>query len=540
VLEFVLRRFDELAADPVRAPTFDITISGANTPFRITVSDVVYADDLTIVSSTLQGLQHKVDLVNMALTTADLSVNADKSVLLELGPQAVAPAATWQQLHDLKMRFNCVSCQRGFPTNNARTSHQSNCPRRLCASHLLSKEDGPNYQIARPFGPEWHRFYLLRHTPTDTTEVYHAMDLHGVTWDRMRSAYWSNINLQEWIDTGRPTHTTENGTLADTIPTLETGLYLSHPHDTDRCKWCGRTDKREHPRGYCEHTFTPPQPCSTSQRAFTAAWDKAQRAQRTPLTVGEKRVESRAHIKVLGRLQRGDGDDAMDINARMGRARATLRQLQPVWKSKRLTPHQKHLLYFSLVATVVIYGCELWDLTPDITKTLTKFNNKALIKVNQQAHGHRWHKEIKWDLVGYIHFRRLIFVGHLFRTEPTPTTSNPSDTPHTSFRLLLTHVKQPPLSLLTRNSDAPLSTPITSTAGGANPHSVDFPIDASATYTKGTLMELLPQTTTFAQLMRTMRPRSVLRDKQAQYWKAQVEIILTAKFPHFAMPKKQI
>jgi hypothetical protein len=325
---------------------------------------------------------------------------------------------------------------------------------------------------------------------------------------------------------------------ADSMPNLETRTHLGHPNDIDRCRWCARTDKRDHlePVGLCPHHFTPPQTGSTTQKLFAKTWDKEQREQRIPLTVNDKRVQSRAHIKVLGRLQRGDGDDEMDILARIGRARNTVQQLHNVWDSPRLTPHQKHRLYFSLAATIVIYGCEMWDITPDIAKTINRFNTRTLERVNQRAYGTQAHKPIEWDLLGYIHYRRLIFAGHLFRAEPSPTGPTPTDTPHTSFRLLLTHVKQAPMSLLTRNEDTPPYVPITSAAGGANPHSVDFPINAGATYTKGTITEFLPRAATFAQLMAQMRP-SGPRDKQAKKWLEQVHSILLPKFPHYAIPK---
>jgi hypothetical protein len=231
---------------------------------------------------------------------------------------------------------------------------------------------------------------------------------------------------------------------ADSMPNLETRTHLGHPNDIDRCRWCARTDKRDHlePVGLCPHHFTPPQTGSTTQKLFAKTWDKEQREQRIPLTVNDKRVQSRAHIKVLGRLQRGDGDDEMDILARIGRARNTVQQLHNVWDSPRLTPHQKHRLYFSLAATIVIYGCEMWDITPDIAKTINRFNTRTLERVNQRAYGTQAHKPIEWDLLGYIHYRRLIFAGHLFRAEPSPTGPTPTDTPHTSFRFIAAYARQ--------------------------------------------------------------------------------------------------
>jgi hypothetical protein len=92
-----------------------------------------------------------------------------------------------------------------------------------------------------------------------------------------------------------------------------------------------------------------------------------------------------------------------------------------------------------------------------------------------------------------------------------------------------------PLSLLTRNPNTPDYVPLTSSGGGANPHAADFPINIKATYITGTIMEYLPQTTTFAQLMHIMRPDAP-KNKHNALWQAQVKRLLEQAYPNHPIP----
>jgi len=77
--------------------------------------------------------------------------------------------------------------------------------------------------------------------------------------------------------------------------------------------------------------------------------------------------------------------------------------------------------------------------------------------------------------------------------------------------------------------------PLTSPSGGANPHAADFPINIKATYIPGTIMEYLPQTTTFAQLMHIMRPDAP-KNKLSALWQAQVKRLLEQAYPNHSIP----
>jgi hypothetical protein len=138
--------------------------------------------------------------------------------------------------------------------------------------------------------------------------------------------------------------------------------------------------------------------------------------------------------------------------------------------------------------------------------------------------------------LGYIQYRRLLYAGHLFRAEADPTVAKPEDEPHTLFRLLLTHVKHE--GQIWRRYGIPGWVPMTSRAGGANPHAVDFKLNMETTYRPGSIAEFRPKYRTYGELHDAMRPKGS-RDERSKHWKKIARDLILSRHPQFALPRKE-
>ena len=69
------------------------------------------------------------------------------------------------------------------------------------------------------------------------------------------------------------------------------------------------------------------------------------------------------------------------------------------------------------MVSVVSYGCEAWDLTGRVIKSLRGWCSKCLVKITGRTHREEC-VDPSVDLVGIIRKKRLKYVGHVLRREP--------------------------------------------------------------------------------------------------------------------------
>lgn len=98
----------------------------------------------------------------------------------------------------------------------------------------------------------------------------------------------------------------------------------------------------------------------------------------TPLHVGQEQVERVHRFTYLGSVVSVTGGTEEDITSRIAKARATFAQLRPVWQSQKLTRWIKLKIFRSNVKTVLLYGCETWKVTKDLTYKLQVCVNRCL------------------------------------------------------------------------------------------------------------------------------------------------------------------
>ena len=111
-------------------------------------------------------------------------------------------------------------------------------------------------------------------------------------------------------------------------------------------------------------------------------------------------------FKYLGVKYSADGDGAVGREARAEQAADRYRQLGNIWNSSGLSVGLKLRLYEAGVISVLIYGCETWDLTEKAMTWLGAWNATRLAMIT----GRKIREEYKnpvFDLVGVVRARRL-------------------------------------------------------------------------------------------------------------------------------------
>jgi hypothetical protein len=113
-----------------------------------------------------------------------------------------------------------------------------------------------------------------------------------------------------------------------------------------------------------------------------------------------------------------DGDGAVGREARAVQAADRYRQLGNIWNSSGLSEGLKLRLYEAGVISVLIYGCETWDLTEKAMSWLGSWNARRLAMITGREIREEY-KDPAFDLVGAVRARRLKWAGELLRREKT-------------------------------------------------------------------------------------------------------------------------
>ncbi|XP_037300014.1 uncharacterized protein LOC119190875 [Manduca sexta] len=143
-----------------------------------------------------------------------------------------------------------------------------------------------------------------------------------------------------------------------------------------------------------------------------------------PLLIGTEAVEKVHKFTYLGSVVSETGGTEEDIASRIAKSRAIYAQLRPVWQSRKLTKRVKLKIFRSNVKTVLLYGCETWKVTKDISHRLQVFVNRCLRRVLDVY----WPEKISnvdlWKRCGetaidqQIKRRKWKWIGHTLRRDP--------------------------------------------------------------------------------------------------------------------------
>ncbi|KAJ8717892.1 hypothetical protein PYW07_005822 [Mythimna separata] len=100
-----------------------------------------------------------------------------------------------------------------------------------------------------------------------------------------------------------------------------------------------------------------------------------------PLLIGTEAVERVQKFTYLGSVVAETGGTEEDVASRIAKARGTFAQLRPVWQSRKLTRRVKLKIFRSNVKSVLLYGCETWKVTKEISRQIQVFVNRCLRRI---------------------------------------------------------------------------------------------------------------------------------------------------------------
>ena len=90
------------------------------------------------------------------------------------------------------------------------------------------------------------------------------------------------------------------------------------------------------------------------------------------ITMNEEPLEQVDNFKYLGASLSKDGTCTAEVRIRIARATASMTSPRKIWRSN-ISFKTKFKLYYSLVLSNLLYGCETWTLMTDTEKRVQEF-----------------------------------------------------------------------------------------------------------------------------------------------------------------------
>lgn len=139
------------------------------------------------------------------------------------------------------------------------------------------------------------------------------------------------------------------------------------------------------------------------------------------LKIGSEEIEEVDSFCYLGSKITGDGGADKDVQNRIRKARTAFEMLRNVWYSTQISKNLKLRIFKSNVLSVLLYGCETWKITENITSSIQVFVNKCLRRIRMITWPNvitnddlwRWSNVEKLDI--QIKRRKWNWIGHTLR-----------------------------------------------------------------------------------------------------------------------------
>ena len=108
---------------------------------------------------------------------------------------------------------------------------------------------------------------------------------------------------------------------------------------------------------------------------------KARSSVEQPITLNGEDLEEVGKFVYLGSNIKADGDSETEVNTRIAKASYTFAGLKPVWAANKISTKTKIRIYKTNVLSVLLYACETWKMTKNISHKLEVFHNRCLRKL---------------------------------------------------------------------------------------------------------------------------------------------------------------
>ena len=151
-----------------------------------------------------------------------------------------------------------------------------------------------------------------------------------------------------------------------------------------------------------------------SDKAAQHAKRKEAEKDRQHVALEGRQIENVYDFIYLGCKSHADGDCMADVRHRMVIAQTAFNELSSLWSDHRLPLSLKFRLYRLAVCSTLTHGCEAWELTLKVRRTLNGFNCRCLNRITSKPYRDTA-KSPDFDLILAIRKRRLRYLGHILR-----------------------------------------------------------------------------------------------------------------------------
>ena len=153
---------------------------------------------------------------------------------------------------------------------------------------------------------------------------------------------------------------------------------------------------------------------SLADKAVQHAKRKEAENARQHVAMEGRQIENVYDFIYLGCKTQADGDCMADVKHRSVIAQSAFNELSSLWSDHRLPLSLKLRLYRLAVCSTLTHGCEAWDFTLKVRRTLNGFNSRCLHRITGKSYRDTA-KDPDFNLVLAIRKRRFRFLGHILR-----------------------------------------------------------------------------------------------------------------------------
>ena len=123
---------------------------------------------------------------------------------------------------------------------------------------------------------------------------------------------------------------------------------------------------------------------SLADKAAQHAKRKEAEKDRQHVALEGRQIENVYDFIYLGCKSQADGDSMADVRHRMVIAQTAFNELSSLWSDHRLTLSLKFRLYRLAVCSTLTHGCEAWEFTLKVRRTLNGFNCRCLNRITSK------------------------------------------------------------------------------------------------------------------------------------------------------------
>ena len=367
---------------------------GGKSLVSVWLEKLEYADDAALIEVGYELASRTVtDLESVALSQADMEISRPKTEYMALRDFVVS-AAVQGDFDAQVWAFSCSDCGRGFPTKAGLAIHRGlHCKQRGKVEYELER-------IVDVRGVPEERFYRVRWVG------WGEDDDSWINWRQLDAldaidAFWEESAL----DREKPVWVQE-----------EAGLRCSQC-----CKLFARAQDlkahltRKPEKGGCKWSVAS-KAGSKAEKTVQQTKKAAAHAAAGTVCMGGEGLKSAFTFKYLGVWFSADGCRELGREERMLQAADRFRQMGNIWNSSELSVGLKLRLYEAGVYSVLVYGCECWDLTEKAETALRSWNARRLAMISGREIREEYNAP-SFDLLSCAKARRLKWAGQLLRAE---------------------------------------------------------------------------------------------------------------------------